>query len=74
MRRILQENIVAFQYYCLKGFFVYTIMCMGAGLHGRAVAEQYRPSSHYSVNVIIARHESSSTEAESHARVFFVSL
>lgn len=52
---------------------MFTIMCMGAGLHAEAAAEQYRPSSRYSINVIIARHESSmSSEAEAHARLFFV--
>lgn len=52
---------------------MFTIMCMAAGLHAGAVAEQYRPSSRYSINVIIARHESSvSGEAEAHARLFFV--
>lgn len=45
----------------------------GAGLHAGAAAEQYKPSSSYSINVIIARHESSvSSEAEAHARLFFV--
>ena len=45
----------------------------GAGLHAGAAAEQYKPSSPYSINVIIARHESSvSSEAEAHARLFFV--
>ncbi len=48
-------------------------MCVGAGLHAGAAAEQYEPSSRYSINVIIARHESSlSSEAEAHARLFFV--
>lgn len=44
---------------------MFTIMGMGVGLHAGAVAEQYRPSSRYSINVIIARHKSS--EAEAHA-------
>lgn len=52
---------------------MFTIMCVGAGLHAGAAAEQYEPSSRYSINVIIARHESSlSSEAEAHARLFFV--
>lgn len=43
-------------------------MCMGAGLHEGAAAEQYECSSYYSINVIMARHESSvSSEAEAHA-------
>ena len=47
---------------------MFTIMCMGVGLHAGAVEEQYGPSSRYSINVIIARHESSlSREAEAHA-------
>jgi len=41
-------------------------MYMGDGLHAEAAAEQYRPSSRYSINVIIARHESSN-EAEAYA-------
>lgn len=50
---------------------MFAIMCMGAGLHAGAVVEQYKPSSRYSINVIIARHESSmSSEAEAHARMF----
>lgn len=45
---------------------MFTIMCMGVGLH--AVAEQYMPSSRYSINVIIARHENCMrSEAEAHA-------
>lgn len=64
---------MAFSYDPLKGCFVFTIMCVGAGLHAGAAAEQYKPSSRYSINVIIARHESSvSSEAEAHARLFFV--
>lgn len=52
---------------------MFTIMCVGAGLHARAAVEQYKPSSCYSINVIIARHESSkSSEAEAHAQLFFV--
>lgn len=40
----------------------------GVGLHEGAAAEQYECSSYYSINVIIARHESSvSSEAEAHA-------
>lgn len=47
---------------------MFAIMCVGAGLHARAVVEQYEPSSRYSINVIIARHESSmNSEAEAHA-------
>lgn len=47
---------------------MFAIMCVGAGLHARAVVEQYEPSSCYSINVIIARHESSmNSEAEAHA-------
>lgn len=43
-------------------------MCMGAGLHEGAAAEQYECSSYYSINVIIARHENSmSSEAGAHA-------
>ena len=46
---------------------------MGAGLHAVAAAEQYRPSSRYSINVIITKHESSvSSEAEAHAQLFIV--
>lgn len=57
----------------VKGCFVFTIMCVGAGLLPGAAAEQYEPSSCYSINVIIARHESSmSSEGEAHARLFFV--
>lgn len=52
---------------------MFTTMCVGAGLHAGAAAEQYKPSSRYSINVIIARHECSvSSEAEAHARLFFV--
>lgn len=47
---------------------MFTIMCVGAELHAGAAAEQYMPSSRYSINVIIARHESSvSHETEAHA-------
>ncbi len=57
---------------------MFAIMCVGAGLHAGAVAEQYKPSSRYSINVIMARHESSvNSEAEAHARldpVYHVSL
>lgn len=40
---------------------------MGAGLFAGAEAEQYKRSSRYKINAVIARHESNvSTEAESH--------
>lgn len=43
-------------------------MCTGAGLYEGAAAEQYKRRSLYSINVIIARNESSvSSEAEAHA-------
>lgn len=51
---------------------MFTTVC-GDRLHTEAAAEQYRPSSRYSINVIIARHESSvSREAEAHARLLYV--
>lgn len=43
----------------------------GVGFHAGAAEEQYNPSSHYPVNVIIARHERCmSTEAQAHAPLF----
>lgn len=63
------NNIVRLQYYFLKGFFVHAIKCMGAGLHGNALA-----SSHYSINLITARHGSNSTRAVTCSAVLCIPL